>query len=291
MGAPGPRPADGGATTAPPPGLSFQGFRVAHVRRETRDVRTLDLVGADTGGGMPFEPGQFNMLYVLGVGEVPISISGDPARADRLVHTIRAMGAVTRALAGARKGDVVGVRGPLGTPWPVESAAGRDVVVVAGGIGLAPLRPILYHVLANRARYGRAALLYGARTPADLLFTADLEQWRSRFDIEVEITVDAADRTWRGNVGTVTTLIARAPFSPKNATAFVVGPEVMMRFVAIELQHRGMAPGDIFVSMERNMKCAVGLCGHCQLGPYFVCKDGPVFAYPQVQPFLTVREM
>jgi NAD(P)H-flavin reductase len=278
-------------TTAAPSGQPFQGYRVTRVRRETHDVCTLDVVGVDGGTGMAFEPGQFNMLYVLGLGDVPISISGDPARSQRLVHTIRAVGAVTRALTSARKGDIVGIRGPFGAPWPIEAAAGRDVLVIAGGIGVAPVRPILYHVLAHRARFGRAALLYGARTPADLLFTRDLERWRSRFDLEVEITVDTADRTWRGNVGTVTTLISRAPFNPGNTTAFVCGPEVMIRFVAAELQDRGMATGDIHVSLERNMKCAIGLCGHCQLGPHFVCTDGPVFALSRVQPFLTIREM
>jgi len=284
--------ARGGAATTPgPPGLSLQSFRVARVRKETHDTCTLDLSHADAGTGFPFEPGQFNMLYVLGVGEVPISICGDPARPERLVHTIRAVGAVSRALTSARRGDVIGVRGPFGAAWPVESAAGRDVVIIAGGIGLAPVRPILYHVLANRSRFGRVVLLYGARTSADLLYTADLERWRSHLDLDVDVTVDTADRAWRGNVGTVTTLIARAPFQPRQATAFVCGPEVMMRFVAIELERRGVAPGDIHVSMERNMQCAVGLCGHCQLGPYFVCKDGPVFALPQVQRFFTVREM
>jgi len=287
----GPAPLVGGAPAPPPaPGLVIESFRVTRVRKETHDTFTIDLVHADTGAGLAFEPGQFTMLYVLGVGEAPISISGDPARRE-LVHTIRAVGAVTRALTSAGKGDVVGVRGPFGTPWPVDAAAGRDVIVVAGGIGLAPVRPILYRVLADRARYGRVALLYGARTPADLIYTADLERWRSRLDLEVHVTVDTADRGWRGNVGPVTTLIPRAPFDPARATAFVCGPEVMMRYVAVELGRRGVAAGDVFVSMERNMKCAVGLCGHCQLGPYFVCKDGPVFALPRVQPFFTIREM
>lgn len=284
-------PDAGAAAQGPPPGLAIQSFRVARVRRETSDTFTLDLTHADHGGGLPFEPGQFNMLYMLGIGEAPISVSGDPARSERLVHTIRAVGAVTRALTAARKGDVVGVRGPFGARWPVDAAEGRDVVIVAGGIGLAPVRPILYRVLARRARFGRVALLYGARTPADLLYTADLERWRSRFDIDVEVTVDSADRTWRGNVGVVTTLLARAPFDPGRATAFVCGPEVMMRFVAIELRRRGMPEGDVYVSMERNMQCAVGLCGHCQLGPHFVCKDGPVFPLPAVQRFFTIREM
>ena len=279
------------AAAAPPAGLLPASFRVTGRRRETRDTFTLELVPVDGGPGLRFAPGQFNMLYVLGVGEVPISISGNPARPSPLVHTIRSVGAVTRALCALRKGDVVGVRGPFGTSWPVEAAAGRDVLVVAGGIGIAPVRPILHQVLAQRARYGRVVLLYGARTPADLLYTRDLEHWRSRLDAEVQVTVDTADRTWRGNVGTVATLIARAPIDVEQATAFVCGPEVMMRFVAIALAQRGMAGLQIFVSLERNMKCAVGLCGHCQLGPYFVCKDGPVFGLPRVRPFLTVREM
>jgi NAD(P)H-flavin reductase len=275
----------------PPAGLVPASFRVTSLRRETRDTFTLELVPAGGGPGLAFAPGQFNMLYVFGVGEVPISISGDPARPATLVHTVRSVGAVTRALCAMRKGDVVGVRGPFGTSWPVDDAAGRDVLVVAGGIGIAPVRPILHEVLARRARYGRVVLLYGARTPADLLYTRDLEHWRSRLDAEVRVTVDTADRTWRGNVGTVGTLIAHAPVDAEHAVAFVCGPEVMMRFVAIGLQGRGMAGRQIYVSMERNMKCAVGLCGHCQIGPYFVCKDGPVFDLPRVRPFLTVREM
>jgi NAD(P)H-flavin reductase len=266
-------------------------FRVARVTRNTGDTFTLELVSVDGRPEFRFAPGQFNMLYAFGMGEVPISISGDPAKPGTLVHTVRAVGAVTRALCALKKGHIVGVRGPFGVPWPIAGAAGRDVVIVAGGIGLAPVRPILYTVLADRGRYGRVVLLYGARTPRELLYLGDLEQWRSRLDLEVEVTVDSADRSWRGNVGTVTKLIPRAPFDPGNATAFVCGPEVMMRFVGIELVGRGMAEEQIFVSMERNMKCAIGLCGHCQFGPFFVCKDGPVFALPQVRPFLTVREV
>ena len=272
-------------------GLLPVAFRVVRTRRESHDTVTLELADVDAGHGLVFAPGQFNMLYAFGRGEVPISISGDPGRPHTLVHTVRAVGDVTTAICALEAGDVVGVRGPFGTAWPVGQAAGRDVIVIAGGIGVAPVRSILYYVLEHRSRYGRVAFLYGARTPQDLIFTRYLERWRSRFDVEVEFSVDTADRSWRGNVGTVTTLIGRAPFDPARATAFVCGPEVMMRFVAIELMERGVPPEDIFVSLERNMKCAVGVCGHCQLGPHFICRDGPVMAFPRVRPWLTIREM
>jgi NAD(P)H-flavin reductase len=264
---------------------------VTRARRETSDSVTLELVARDGETSFPFRAGQFNMLYVFGVGEAPISISGDPSAPDTLVHTIRAVGSVTRALCAMKKGDLVGVRGPFGAGWPVEHAQGRDVVVVAGGIGLPPVRPILAEVLAHRARFGRLVLLYGSRTPDDLVFQKELERWRARLDVDVQVTVDTASRGWRGNVGFVTTLVARAPFNPANAVAFICGPELMMRFAATEMQRRGMAPQDIYISMERNMKCGVGLCGHCQCGPLFMCKDGPVFPLPAVQRFLTVREL
>jgi NAD(P)H-flavin reductase len=265
-------------------------FTVSRIGRETGDTFTLNLEPAEA-GGFPFIPGQFNMLYVFGVGEAPISISGDPARPEVLVHTVRAVGSVTRALQSLSKGDQVGVRGPFGTPWPVEQAHGHDVVVVAGGIGLAPLRPVLYHLLLHRGQYGRVVLLYGARTPRDLIFSRELREWRSRFDLEVEVTVDRATAEWQGAVGVVTKLITRSPFDPASAVAFVCGPEVMIRFTAMALQGRGVAVPNIFVSLERNMRCAVGLCGHCQFGPAFVCKDGPVFRYDRALPFFGLREV
>jgi NAD(P)H-flavin reductase len=186
---------------------------------------------------------------------------------------------------------VLGLRGPFGSSWPVELAEGKDVVVVAGGIGLAPLRSVIYHVMARRERYGLVALLYGARTPADMLYRRELERWRSHFDLEVFVTVDRATGTWRGSVGVVTKLIQLVSFDPQNTLAFVCGPEIMMRFTAAELQKRGVAPDHLYVSMERNMKCAVGLCGHCQFGPRFVCKDGPVFAYSDVRDWLLKGEI
>jgi NAD(P)H-flavin reductase len=267
-------------------------FRVRRVRRETRDTATVDLAPADAGGaGFAFLPGQFNMLYVFGIGEVPISISGDPGRPGPVAHTVRAVGAVTGAIRRLRRGDVVGVRGPFGTSWPVDAAQGLDVVIVAGGIGLAPLRPAVYRLLAHRERYGRIVLLYGVRTPQDLLFARELERWRGRFDLHVGVTVDAPVGGWLGNVGVVTTLIPQAPFAPTECLALVCGPEVMMRFAIAELRRRGVPGERIVLSMERNMKCAIGLCGHCQFGPHFVCRQGPVFRYPEVAPLLTVREV
>jgi len=237
-----------------------------------------------------FAPGQFNMLYVFGTGESAISISGDPANTERLVHTVRAVGTVTKALQKLRRGDMIGVRGPFGSTWPVAEAEGSDVVIVTGGIGLVPLRPMIYQVLANRDKYGTVALLYGARSPRDLLFRRELEGWRSRFDVEVEVTLDTASGDWRGNVGAVTRLIPALPFDSLNAVALVCGPEVMMRFAVLELQKRGMSDENIYVSMERNMKCAIGLCGHCQFGPIFICKDGPVFRYDRIRAWLGKRE-
>ena len=266
-------------------------YRVEQSRQETYDTWTLELEPVDGGDGFSFEPGQFNMVYEFGVGEVPISISGDPAEPERLVHTIRAVGAVTKALCHMKKPDELTIRGPYGTHWPVEDAAGHDVVIVTGGLGLPPLRPAIYHLLANREQYGRIVLLYGARTPQDIVYTAELKRWRAGFDIDVETTVDAAKPGWHGNVGVVTTLIPRAFFDSAHAKAFICGPEIMTRFTLQELQKRGVGTENIFVSLERNMKCGIGLCGHCQLGAVFVCKDGPVFRYDQVQPFLTKREI
>jgi len=266
-------------------------FQVRRVTRETYDTFSLEIVSPNGDSDFPFVPGQFNMLYAYGVGEAPISISGDPARKEMLIHTIRAVGAVTKALTSLKASDSLGVRGPFGKGWPVEVAAGKDVVIVTGGIGMAPLRPVIYYLLAHREEYGKIALLYGARTPEDLLYRKNLEKWRSRFDIETFITVDRASGTWKGNVGVVTQLIPRALFDPMTCIALVCGPEIMMRFTVMELIKRGVEEDRIFVSMERNMKCGIGLCGHCQIGPTFVCKDGPVYCYEYIKDILRKREM
>ena len=265
--------------------------RLTGRRRETADTWTLALEAGGPGDAFRFAPGQFNMLYVFGVGEVPISMSGDPGGPGPLVHTVRAVGAVSSALARARPGELIGVRGPFGAGWPLEQALGADVLVIAGGLGLAPLRPALYRLLAERQRFGRVVLLYGTRSPADILFRRELESWRRRLDLELEVTVDHASSDWRGNVGVVTTLIPRAAFDPLHSIAMVCGPEVMMRFAIASLRDVGLPDDAIYLSMERNMKCAIGHCGHCQLGPTFICKDGPVFRYDRVAGLLSAREI
>jgi NAD(P)H-flavin reductase len=238
-----------------------------------------------------FAPGQFNMLYAFGVGEVPISISGDPAAPGALVHTIRDVGPVSRALCTARRGDVIGVRGPFGTSWPVAGVHGDDVLFIAGGIGLAPLRPAFYQILADRRRYGRVTLLYGARSPAELLYRKELMGWRGRFGLDVEVTVDTGAQDWFGPVGVVTRLLARARFDPGDTAAFLCGPEIMMRFAVRDLDRLGVSRQRMFVSLERNMKCGIGLCGHCQLMPHFLCKDGPVYRYSDVDWLMSIREL
>lgn len=264
-------------------------YRVVKRKRETVGVWTLQLepVRASIES---IAPGQFTMLYAFGVGEAPISTSA-LAGAGALVQTIRAAGPVTRALCARRPGSVIGVRGPYGNTWPIEQAYGKDVVIVAGGIGLPPLRPVIRHVLANRRDFASLVVLYGGRSPVDLLFRGELTRWRSRLDVTVDVTVDTAGPEWHGRVGVVTKLIPRAPFDPANAVAMVVGPEIMMRYAADALIARGVAPDDVWVSMERTMRCGVGLCGHCQLGPTLVCRDGPVYRWPYLEPLLGVPEL
>jgi NAD(P)H-flavin reductase len=265
-------------------------WRVTAARRESDDTVTLELE-PPTGEVFAFRPGQFNMLGAFGTGEVPISISGNPVAGGPVLHTIRDVGMATHALCALEPGDRVGVRGPYGTCWPLEQAEGADVVIIAGGIGLPPVRPAVYHLLAHRDRYRRVVLLYGARTPADLLFTDEVTRWRSRFDLDVQVTVDTAAGGWRGDVGVVPDLIATARFDPATAMAFMVGPEIMMRFTIRALQTVGVPDDRIFLSMERNMQCAVAMCGHCQLGPFLMCRDGPVFCHRRLAPWLSLREV
>ncbi len=266
-------------------------YLIQRVRQETYDTFTLDLKPANGADCLAFQAGQFNMLYVFGVGEVPISISGDPAESAALKHTTRAVGTVTNIMKKLKAGDVLGVRGPFGSCWPTAELIDQDVVIVAGGIGLAPLRPAIYQILANRERYGRLALLYGSRTPRDILYRRELQKWRGTFHMDVHVTVDRGDSKWLGDIGVVTHLIRRVPFDRLNSTALVCGPEIMMRFTAQELMARGIEANRIWISMERNMKCAIGLCGHCQYGPHFVCRDGPVFRYDVLEPFIGKREI
>ena len=265
-------------------------FRVVAHRRETSDTVTLELEPLD-GDDLPFAAGQFTMLQAFGVGEVPISISGDPARPGLLVHTIRDVGGVTRALCAAEVGDVLGVRGPYGRGWAVSDARGGDVVVVAGGIGLAPLRAAVLEVVRARSGFGRVHVLYGARTEDDLLFGGDLEEWAAEPDTEVAVIVDRAATSWPGRVGLVTELVRAAAFDAPRTLALVCGPEVMMRFVGAELTARGVPASQVRLSLERNMRCGVGLCGHCQLREYLLCVDGPVLSLDAVRPQLGIREL
>jgi len=262
---------------------------VTTTARETGDTFTIEMSPA--GGALLFDPGQFTMLYAFGIGEVPISISGDPGTPETLVHTIRSVGRVTEALCRLEPDATVGVRGPFGSGWPLEEAAGNDLVFVAGGLGLAPLRPAIYQALRNRELYGDIAILYGARSPDDLLFTDELVTWGGRLDVTVLVTVDTAAPGWFGSVGMVTNLLGRAPYDAESTTAFVCGPEIMMRFCAEGLADQGVDPGSIHLSLERNMKCAVGFCGHCQLGSRFICRDGPVLPYRAIGGPMRIKEL
>jgi NAD(P)H-flavin reductase len=264
-------------------------YRVRSRSAETADTWTLEL--DPLGDAVLPRAGQFDMLYAHGVGEVPISTSGDHEGDGHLTHTIRAVGPVTNALCALGEGAVVGVRGPFGNEWPLAEAVGGDLLVVAGGIGLAPLRPAIRHALAHRDDYGAVSVLLGARTPGDLLFVGEVEEWRSRLDAEVDVTVDAAAAGWHGRVGLVTTLIPGAVVDPASAAAFVCGPEIMMVFVVRALLERGLPIERIWLSMERNMRCGVGHCGHCQLGPKLICRDGPVFRADEMMRLMEVREL
>ena len=287
-------PAEAYATTTAAPAAADvwlpRPFRIADTRRETHDTVTLELESLDR-RGLPFAPGQFTMVGPLGIGDVPISISGHPGRPQHLVHTIRDVGGVTRTLCQASEGDVLAVRGPFGVGWRVSDGTGGDIVIVAGGVGLAPLRSAVIEVVASRQEYGRVSVLYGARTANDVLFGADLAAWASDAGVQVGITVDRASAAWTGRVGLVTELVSWARFDPARTLALVCGPEVMMRYVAGELTASGVPPERIRLSLERNMRCGVGLCGHCQLREYLICVDGPVFSLDAVRPLLGVREL
>lgn len=264
---------------------------IRDVRTEVRGIHTyaLQLDDPQLAELYRFEPGQFNMIYLPGIGESAISISSDPEDPSTLLHTIRLAGNVTQALSTKRAGDTIGLRGPFGSSWPMEACRGHDVVIACGGIGLAPLRPAIYTILNHREDYGDVHLLYGARTPDDLLYTDEYDRWREG-GIRVEVTVDIGSDTWDGNIGVVPVLFYRFRLNESRTKVLTCGPEVMMRFVIFEALARKVEPEDVFLSMERNMSCALGFCGHCQLGPTFVCKDGPVFSYQQMAPYMHVED-
>ncbi|MGP0005660.1 MAG: FAD/NAD(P)-binding protein [Acidimicrobiales bacterium] len=264
-------------------------YRVASTTQETGATVTMTLE-AEGEAVPPIAPGQFNMLWSWGVGEAPISVSATTPDGS-LIHTIRDVGGVTGALCAKEAGEVVGVRGPFGRGWDVESARGCDVVIVAGGIGLAPLRPVVHATLAERSAFGSVSLVVGARTSEELLFRSELDGWWHDGNITVRTIVDRGSDDWQGNVGIVTNELPRVAVQPGRTVALVCGPEVMMRFVALHLVDRGVAPDRIQVSLERNMQCAIAHCGHCQLAGSFVCADGPVVTWEAAEPLLEVREL
>ena len=263
-------------------------FRVHGNRRETAGVHTLAIEKPAEGFG--FRPGQFNMLYAFGIGEAAISISGQPDD-PYLTHTVRAVGKVSEALTAFEPGMPIGVRGPYGSPWPMDLCAGRDVLVVAGGLGLAPLRGALLHLCRQRERFGSVACLVGGRSPDQLIFWDEIQEFQRAGDIQFEVTVDHAPTDWHHHVGVVTDLLPRVCLDPANTVALICGPEMMMRFAADGIQDLGVAADRIFLSMERNMKCAIGHCGRCQLGPNYVCKDGPVFTWQRIGRLVTRSEV
>jgi NAD(P)H-flavin reductase len=239
--------------------------------------------------GFRFHAGQFNMVSVPGLGEIAISISSDMEDTRRIGHTIRSVGNVSSAIGRMKVGDTLGIRGPFGSWWKLDECSGKDIVIAAGGIGLPPIRPVLYYVMNHRHEFGRVILLYGARTANDLQFSAEYQDWQAK-DIEINVTVDRGDDSWQGRVGVVPILFYNTRVDPRNTVILTCGPEIMIRFVIFEALARRVPPERIFVSLERNMKCGLGSCGHCQLGPYFVCKDGPVFSFDQLQPYVNVEE-
>ena len=265
---------------------------VAEIQAEAPGVSTFWLRFLDESlrTSYRFLPGQFNMLGVPGLGESAISISSSPEKLDRIGHTVRFVGNVTQAISRLKVGDVVGVRGPFGSAWPLERLKGRDIVLAAGGIGLPPLRSALYPIMNHRSDYGRVVVLYGARTPQDLQFTREYKDWE-KAGVELMVTVDRADDTWTGLVDVVPILFYRMRMNPAITSILTCGPEIMIRFVIFEALARRISAEQIYVSMERNMKCGLGLCGHCQIGPFFVCKDGPVFSFDQIQPYFNVEDL
>ncbi|KAA5547343.1 Ni/Fe hydrogenase subunit gamma [Roseiconus nitratireducens] len=268
-------------------------IRVVGIRVETSDVNSYEfqfLRDLDR-STYAASPGQFNMLYLPGVGEAAISISGDAARNDRLVHTVRHVGSVTSALNELPIGATLGMRGAFGSAWPIDTCVGNDLILVGGGIGLAPLRPVIYEVIRRRQAFGEVSVLIGARSPGDMLYRDEFEAWR-RAGIDVQATVDRADGNWDGHIGVVTLLLDRLPIArPQETTLMTCGPQVMMQYAIQTALGRGLAKRRLWISMERHMNCAVGTCGHCQLGPWFICKDGPVLGYPSIERWMEVVDL
>jgi NAD(P)H-flavin reductase len=272
--------------------LSPYWAEVKDITPETEGVSTywLEFADKEVRQSYTFASGQFNMLYLPMYGEAAISISSDPEKPELIGHTIRFVGNVTNAASHMNIGQQMGVRGPFGTAWPIQTCKGQDIVIATGGIGLAPLRPVIYEIMNQRDDYAKVTLLYGARSPKDLLFVDQYKEWENK-GIEVLVTVDRADETWNGLVGVVPMMFYHLRLDKNNTAVFSCGPEIMMHFVVYEVLARRIPPQKIFLSLERNMKCGQGFCGHCQYGPYFICKDGPVFSFDKLEPFFSLEDL
>jgi sulfite reductase subunit B len=245
------------------------------------NLYTIRLEG---GGPLGHEPGQFVQVSLVGIGECPISICSSPTRPEHFQLCIRRAGEVTEHIHRLDSGDVVGIRGPLGHGFPVHELHGKDVLIVAGGLGMAPVRSLIQYILDERARFGAFHLLYGARSPAELLFRTDLIRWRENDDVNLHVTVDRADEQWRGHTGVVTTLFQQLPkLDPSETMTIIVGPPVMFKFVVLEVLGRRIPQKNVYCSLERRMKCGVGKCGHCQANNVYVCLEGPVFRYGELK--------
>jgi NAD(P)H-flavin reductase len=266
-------------------------YRVIEAEYENPNITTLVLEPEGHDAIEDLRPGQFSMLYAFGVGEIPISVSSILRKSPQITHTIQNVGEVSKTICHAKEGDIFGVRGPFGPPWPTEMAKGKDIIIMAGGLGIAPLRPLIEQILQERGEYNHVNVLYGTRNTKTILFYTDIISWQADRHVNFQITVDYAYQNWRGHVGVVTSLVDKAQYDPKNTVAFVCGPEVMMRFSVQALREKGIPEDSIYLSMERNMKCGFGHCGHCQYGRYFVCKDGPVFQYPDIKRYLKIKEI
>ena len=258
---------------------------ILSVKRQTHDTKTFRIAFRDKERQKRFDfrPGQFNMVGAFGVGEAPFSLCSDPFEKDAFEHTIRNVGMVTGFLDRLEEGETVFVRGPYGNGWPVDEARRKNVLIVAGGIGLPPLRPVLYQIRRERGEFGEVEILYGARTPADLVFTDEFDDFRKIGNLLLTVDRVPSEVEWKHNVGAVTTLLDKMRMKPKNTLVMTCGPEIMMHFVVLGLLKLGFEADQLYVSMERRMKCGIGKCGHCQVGPKFVCKDGPIFRYSDVR--------
>ncbi|MGQ9622791.1 MAG: FAD/NAD(P)-binding protein [Candidatus Caldatribacteriaceae bacterium] len=267
--------------------ISHTGYEV----REARILRTRYLSESDKlfelalkdGEILDFEPGQFVEVSLLGVGEAPISLSSSPTRRESFELCVRAVGRLTKALHRCEVGDIVGIRGPFGVGFPITKFIGHDLLLIAGGIGIAPLRSLIVYIMDNRRDFGRVHVLFGCKDPKSLLFRDEIEMWQRRMDVSFQCTVDRADPDWKGNVGMVTSLVPGVDIVPERTFAIMVGPPVMYRFVIAELLKKGISEDHIILSLERHMKCGLGKCGHCQIHDIYCCQDGPVFFYSRIK--------